>query len=339
MPYDLSGRLVVGIASSALFDLTESHAVFDSQGEDEYRKYQEEHIDDTLSPGVAFPFIKRLLSLNDLTDDGDPLVEVIVLSRNDPDTGLRVMKSIETYGLQITRAVFMQGRSPYRFMPAFNMSLFLSANKEDVKEAVEGNLPAGQVLPSPSVDDDPSGDLRIAFDFDGVLASDESEKIMQETGDLKAFHAHETANITTPHHPGPLKTFLAAINRIQDREEARRLEDRSYRIRLHVALVTARNAPSHARAVKSLKEWGVRVNDAFFLGGVPKANVLEILKPHIFFEDQEGHLELASEVAPSVHIPFGVANQSPSPTPPESGLTDIRTLEYHAPEGARMGHD
>lgn len=310
-PYLLSERLVLGIASSALFDLAASNAVFEKEGEARYREYQEAHLEETLAPGVAFPFIKRLLSLNDLADAGDPLVEVIVLSRNDPDTGLRVMKSIQAYGLPITRAVFMQGRSPYRFMPAFNMSLFLSANKDDVEEAVGDGHPAGRVLPSPSVDEDVSADLRIAFDFDGVLADDGSEKVMQQTG-LEAFHAHETANLATPHNPGPLKEFLAAVNRIQDREEERKLADPSYRIRLHVALVTARNAPSHERAVKSLKEWGVRVNDAFFLGGVEKARVLEILKPHIFFEDQETHLKGAAQVAPSVHIPFGVVNAPPA---------------------------
>lgn len=309
-PFPLDDMLVVGIASSALFDLGEADAVFRTQGEDAYRSYQEQHVNDALRPGVAFPFVRRLLSLNDLAAPGSPpLVEVIVLSRNDPDTGLRVMKSIETHGLPITRAVFMQGRSPYKFMPAFNMSLFLSASARDVKEAVSAGLPAGQVLPSPAVEEDESGDLRIAFDFDGVLADDASEGVMQERG-LPAFHAHEVANLTTPHAPGPLEPFLAAINRIQDREEERRLEDPEYRARVHVAIVTARNAPSHERAVASLKRWGVRVNDAFFLGGVEKARVLGILKPHIFFDDQKGHLEGAAKVAPSVHVPFGVINEA-----------------------------
>lgn len=308
MPYSLENSLVVGIASSALFDLAESDDVFRREGEAVYRRYQEEHLNDTLRPGVAFPFIKRLLSLNDLASDGDgPLVEVIVLSRNDPDTGLRVMKSIQTHGLPVTRAVFMQGHSPYKYMPAFNMSLFLSANGDDVREAIAQNLPAGQVLPSPPIDDE-SSDLRIAFDFDGVLADDVSEGVMQAQG-LPAFHAHEVANITTAHSPGPLKAFLAAINRLQDREEQRRLSDPSYRIRVHVAIVTARNAPSHERAMASLKQWGVRVNDAFFLGGVEKSRVLGILKPHIFFDDQRGQVEGAALVAPSVHVPFGVTNR------------------------------
>lgn len=310
MPFELDKRLVVGIASSALFDLSESDAVFRAQGEAEYRRYQEEHLDDTLEPGEAYPFIRRLLSLNDLADaPDDPLVEVIVLSRNDPDTGLRVMKSIQARGLPITRAVFMQGRSPHKFMPAFNMSLFLSASAEAVREAVDAGLPAGQVLPS-AVEEDDSDDLRVAFDFDGVLADDASEGVMQAQG-LPAFHEHEVANLATPHGPGPLRAFLEAINRIQDREQARLLEDPGYRIRVHVAIVTARNAPSHERALSSLKEWGVRVNDAFFLGGVEKAHVLEILKPHIFFDDQAGHLAGTAKVAPSVHVPFGISNATP----------------------------
>lgn len=337
MPYDLSDRLVVGIASSALFDLEDSNAVFEVEGEEVYRRYQEEHINDTLAPGVAFSFVRRLLSLNDLAPPDDPLVEVIILSRNDPDTGLRVMKSVQSHGLPITRAVFMQGRSPYRFMPAFNMSLFLSNNKADVAEAVARELPAGQVLPSPAVDEDHTGDLRIAFDFDGVLASDESERIMQQTGNLQAFHEHETANSATPHSPGPLKAFLAAVNRIQDREEAHRLEQPNYRIRLHVALVTARNAPSHERAVKSLKEWGVRVNDAFFLGGVEKARVLEILKPHIFFDDQETHLGPASQVAPSVHVPFGLINmRTAASNLPGSAVPATAEDHISSPTGKRI---
>lgn len=315
MPFELDDRLVVGIASSALFDLSDSDEVFRTQGEAAYRRYQEEHLNDTLEPGEAFPFIRRLLSLNDLAvAPDDPLVEVIVLSRNDPDTGLRVMKSIQAHCLPITRAVFMQGRSPHKFMPAFNMSLFLSASADAVREAVGAGLPAGQVLPSAVVEEDDSGDLRIAFDFDGVLADDASEGVMQAEG-LPAFHAHEVANLATPHSPGPLKPFLEAINRIQEREQARLLEDPQYRIRVHVAIVTARNAPSHERAMSSLKEWGVRVNDAFFLGGVEKARVLEILKPHIFFDDQVGHLAGAAKVAPSVHVPFGIVNAAtPSPS-------------------------
>jgi 5'-nucleotidase len=307
VPYELDNRLVMGIASSALFDLAESDAVFRRDGEEAYRRYQEEHLDAQLAPGIAFPFIRRLLSLNYLSAVDDPLVEVIVLSRNDPDTGLRVMRSIASHGLSITRAIFMQGKSPYRFMPALNMSLFLSADERNVREAVAAGLPAGRVLDSSFVDDPDDQDLRIAFDFDGVLADDKSEQVFQ-TGGIEGFREHETINVATPHDAGPLRDFLANINKIQQREEERRKNDATYRNRVHVSIVTARNAPAHERALASLKAWGVTVNDAFFLGGIDKGSITEILRPHIFFDDQETHLEGTSKSVPSVHVPFGLAN-------------------------------
>ncbi len=305
MPYELSKRLVIGMASSALFDLKESDAVFREHGEQAYREFQEEHLDDALQPGVAYPFVRRLLSLNDLAEDqADPLVEVIVLSRNDPDTGLRVMHSIDAHKLPITRAIFMQGKSPHKFMKPLQMSLFLSANERDVRAAIALGLPAGHVQDS-TITDDGDNDLRIAFDFDGVLADDASEQVFADSG-LKVFQAHEQLNMATPHEAGPLKDLLAKINAIQRVEEARRLADRDYEIRLHVAIVTARNAPAHERAIRSLKEWGVTVNDAFFLGGIEKGPILETLKPHIYFDDQRVHLTAGN--VPSVHIPFGVRN-------------------------------
>ncbi|MFE6843621.1 5'-nucleotidase [Streptomyces sp. NPDC057686] len=313
MKYDLSDRVVIGIASSALFDLADCDAVFREQGEDAYRRYQEAHVDDVLDKGVAFPFVRRLLSLNDLAEPLDPLVEVIILSRNDPDTGLRVMRSIAAHGLHISRAVFQQGRSSHRFIPALNMSLFLSANGSDVREAVANGLPAGHVLETERVDDDTDQELRIAFDFDGVLAGDSSERIYRTAG-IDGFRAHEVLNAATPHDPGPLKDFLAGINRIQRREEEERRKDPAYQPRLRVSLVTARDAPAHERAVRSLKQWGLRVNDAFFLGGVDKAAVMSALDPHIFFDDQVSHLTGTAPATPSVHVPFGVVN-APLPGP------------------------
>ncbi|MER6847066.1 5'-nucleotidase [Streptomyces flaveolus] len=307
MAYELEKRLVIGVASSALFDLAEADAVFREQGEEAYRAYQEAHLDDTLGTGVAFPFIRRLLSLNDLSPD-DPLVEVIVLSRNDPDTGLRVMRSIQAHGLPITRAIFMQGRSPYHFMPALNMSLFLSANETDVREAVALGLPAGRVLGPAAADESDDQDLRIAFDFDGVLADDASEQVYQADG-IEGFRSHETMNAATPHDPGPLRDFLANVNRLQQREEEQRAKDPDYKLRVHVSLVTARNAPAHERAVRSLKGWGVTVNDAFFLGGIDKSTIMGVLKPHIFFDDQVSHLAGTSRSTPSVHVPFGKMNE------------------------------
>lgn len=309
MPYDLESRLVIGVASSAVFDLAESDAVFRSKGEQEYRKFQEENLNNPLPKGIAFPFIKRLLSLNDLSPDpADPLVEVVLLSRNDPDTGLRVMKTITHYGLAMTRAIFMQGRSPYEYIPALNIALFLSGNKADVEAAINAGFPAGQVLDSNFNDDEQDRTLRIAFDFDGVLAGDESETVMQASG-LTEFHAHEVKNVMQPHNPGPLKEFLVRMAKIQSVEERHKTDHPDYKNRVRVSIVTARNAPSHERALNTLKSWGVMANDAFFLGGIEKGKVLAVLKPHIFFDDQSGHLKSASAVAPSVHIPFGVTNQ------------------------------
>ena len=308
LPYELKDRLVIGLASSALFDLRESDAIFRDQGEAAYREYQEAKLDEPLQPGVAFSFIKRILSLNDLSLIGEEkLTEVIILSRNDPDTGLRVMKSLQNHGLDITRAIFMEGKSPYKFIPALNISLFLSANDKDVREALGLGFPAGRVLESAVVDDEDDLDLRIAFDFDGVLADDESEQVMQSSG-LEEFHRFEQANSITPHHPGPLKDFLVRVAAIQRHEQDLKKADSNYRTRLHVALVTARNAPSHERPIATLKKWGVMVNDAFFLGGIAKDRILEVLRPHIFFDDQVTHLLATSKYAPSVHIPFGKLN-------------------------------
>lgn len=321
VPYELTDRLVVGIASSALFDLAESDRVFREQGEDAYRDYQEEHLDVPLGQGVAFPFIKRLLSLNDLGKADDPLVEVIVLSRNDPDTGLRVMRSIRSHGLPISRAIFQQGRAPYSYMRVLNMSLFLSANEEDVREAVAQGLPAGRVLGPAPQDNEADDDLRIAFDFDGVLATDESERIYQHGG-IQEFRDYETAHVDIPHNAGPLKEFLAGVNRIQRHEEQRLLANPEYHLRVRVSIVTARNSPADERAVKSLKRWGVRVNDAFFLGGIDKGKIMEVLRPHIFFDDQQIHLDRTALTTPSVHIPIGQINEQPAVGAGSAGDTE-----------------
>lgn len=309
MPYNLENRLVIGVASSAMFDLTESDMVFRKEGEEPYRRYQERNLNIPLNPGIAFSFIRRLLSLNNLASDpNDPLVEVVLLSRNDPDTGLRVMKSIEHHNLPMSRAIFMQGKSPYDYISALSISLFLSGNEEDVREALALGYSAGHVLDSKIIDDSKDEALRLAFDFDGVLADDESETVMHATNDLNEFHDHETKNVAQPHNAGPLKDFLVKVSEIQKIEEERKKFQPGYTNRLRVSIVTARNAPSHERALNTLKSWGVMANDAFFLGGIDKSKVLNVLQPHIFFDDQSGHLQSTSMVAPSVHIPFGIKN-------------------------------
>ena len=304
---DLERALVVGVASSALFDLAESDAVFREKGEEEYRAYQREHLNDVLAPGVAFPFIRRLLDLNALSET-ERLVEVVILSRNDPETGMRVMRSVQSHGLDITRAIFMQGHAPYLYMGPLKMSLFLSANEADVREATELGFAAGHVVGRSALDDGDS-DLRIAFDFDGVLAGDSSERKFQSEG-LDEYQESERALAEVPLERGPMADFLEKINRIHGIEDARSVSDpQGFQRRVRVAVVTARSAPAHERAINSIRGWGLRVNDAFFLGGLPKGPILEALQPHIFFDDQRRHVEGASRSTPSVHIPFGEINR------------------------------
>jgi 5'-nucleotidase len=307
MALDLANCLVVGVASSALFDLSEPDAFFRAHGEQAYRLYQEERYDDILPRGVAYPFIERLLTLNDLRPEA-PLVEVIVLSRNDPMTGLRVMRSLELLALPITRAVFTQGRAPYDYIGSFEMSLFLSGNKDDVVAATKLRFPAGHVRPSTATCDDGDKSLRVAFDFDGVVGDDSSEEIYTSQG-MGPYREHESGRRLEAMAPGPLQKLLADLNMIQGIEAERAEVDPDYEQRLRVSLVTARNAPAHERAVRSLRDWGVEVNDAFFLGGIEKARILQVLKPHIFFDDQEVHLTPASEHVAGVHVPYGIANR------------------------------
>lgn len=304
-PVAAATPLVVGVSSSALFDLDDSDGVFRSQGIGEYRKYQEARIDDALSPGIAFPFVRRLLSLNDLAPE--PVVDVVVVSRNSPETGQRVLRSAAKHGLPIVRSCFLDGEAPYPYMTAFGMSLFLTANEADVRAAVGMDQPAGQVLPGHYEDNLADPQLRIAFDFDGVLADDESEKVFA-TGGLQAFESFEEAHAHLPHQPGLLKPLLVGINRIQALEEAAATQDSTYERRVIVSLVTARGIPAHERALYSLRAWGLTVNQAFFLGGHAKAPILQTMQPHLFFDDQLRHLVDASTDVPSVHVPFGLRN-------------------------------
>lgn len=304
---DLERALVVGVASCALFDLEASDAVFRRDGEQKYREYQRDHLDNALAPGVAFPFIRRLLTLNDLSED-ERLVEVVILSRNDPETGMRVMRSVQRHGLDITRAIFMQGRAPYQFMGPLHMSLFLSANEDDVREAMSLGFAAGHVV-GPGVDDDGGNDLRIAFDFDGVLATDSAEQVYQKST-LEDYQRNEAALADEALPRGPMADFLGKINRIQGIEDACSARDpQGFQRRVRVAVVTARSAPAHERPINSIRQWGLSVNDAFFLGGIEKGPILEVLQPHIFFDDQRRQVEGASLSTPSVHIPFGAINR------------------------------
>ena len=311
MAFDISQKLVIGVASSALFDLSGSHQIYLERGADEYRNYQEQHLDVLLEKGVAFPFIRRLLNINRHFPRQSP-VEVVLFSRNSPETGLRVMRSIAHYGLDISRAAFMTGSAPYPYLPAFNTALFLSANEEDVRHAIAAGHAAGLVLPSKTDDDDSDAELRVAFDFDGVLADDESETVFKESG-LDRFHAHETLHLARPHQPGPLAVMFQRLALMQRMEERMERRDPAYRKLLRIAIITARSAPSHERVVTTLKSWGVSANETFFLGGMDKARVLSVFKPHIFFDDQLSHLRATpGGTIPMVHVPFGIANRVPA---------------------------
>jgi 5'-nucleotidase len=316
VPYPLNDKLVIGVASSALFDLTESDAIFRKYGLERYRTHQRAKENDTLRQGVAYPLIKRLLALNGPVDT-DRAVEVILLSRNDPDTGLRVMKSIEAHNLDMTRAVFGGGRSPLKYLKALNGSLFLSASEADVREAIERGAPAGRVLPTDFIDDESESELRIAFDFDGIIADDSAEVIFKSSG-LAAFHDSEAQAASLPMPRGPLAKFFIDVARLQMRERSRAAADPSYDPRLRIAIVTARNAPAHERVVTTLRDWGIEADEVFFLGGIDKGAVLAELKPHIFFDDQMVHLDGTHNIVPSVHVPFGVANVPTAPEPPIS---------------------
>ncbi|NDI34419.1 5'-nucleotidase [Chengkuizengella sediminis] len=307
MPYQIEEKFVVAVASSALFDLSESDQIFLERGEEEYRKYQRENESKTLKTGVAYPLVRRLLGLNGNTMDDQP-VEVVLLSRNDPDTGLRVFNSIEHYKLPISRAAFVKGSNPFLYMEAFNASLFLSANHEDVLQAVQRGLPAGQVFPTEFIDNDEEEELRIAFDFDGILADDSAEVVYQ-TGAIELFHKHEKQKAEEPLPPGPLMKFLKGVSTLQKIELDKKQSIKNYKPRIRIGIVTARNAPAHERVISTLRNWGIQVDEAFFLGGINKERVLKVFKPHIFFDDQLGHIEGVAKITPSVHVPFGVANK------------------------------
>ena len=307
MAYPIEKKLVVAVSSRAVFDLEEANAIFDSKGTDAYRQHQMARLDVPLAKGVAFPFVSRLLRLNELYPKQVP-IEVVVLSRSSADIGQRFFRSCKHYGLDISRGAFLSGQSPYPYIDAFNASIFLSANRPDVVNAIRAGLPAGLIMPTAAVDDEADHELRIAFDFDGVLADDKSEQVYQQHKSLDLFHQHESDRVDQPHEPGPLKNLFTKIGYFQKLEAQREAVEPGYRPALRVAIVTARNAPSNERVITTLNSWGMNAAELFLMGGIEKRRVLEVLKPHIFFDDQLAHLEPAAQAVPSVLVPFGVAN-------------------------------
>ena len=300
MPYSVAGKLVVAISSRALFDFEEENRVFDARGESAYIELQYSRLDVPAKEGVAFRLVKKLLAFN--TRDAQR-VEVVILSKNDPVSGLRVFRSAERAGLKLERGVFTRGRSPYRYLDALKANLFLSANESDVMGALEARFPAARVVPeSAQAAGRHSEEVRIAFDGDAVLFSDEAERVFQSDG-LDAFTRHETVHALKPLPPGPFKPLLEALHRLQAAAGT------AVPMRLRTALVTARSAPAHERAVRTLMDWNIAVDEALFLGGLDKGEFLGAFQPDFYFDDQRRHVESARQHVATGHVPFGIANQ------------------------------
>jgi 5'-nucleotidase len=296
-----SGPLVVAITSRALFDLEDSHALYEREGIEAFRRHQRQREDDPLVPGIAFPLVRKLLALNAGAPDDAPRVEVILLSRNSSDTGLRIFNSIQHHGLGITRAVFTSGSPTWPYIKPFGAHLLLSANPESVRSALAHGVAAATILPA-KAPEQRHDQLRIAFDGDAVIFSDESERVSQEQG-LAAFHDHETSRAHEPLSGGPFRGFLQALHRLQVAFPA----DDSSPIR--TALVTARSAPAHERVIRTLRDWDVRLDEALFLGGRAKGPFLETFGADIFFDDSLHNIDSARRHVAAGHVPHGVSNE------------------------------
>lgn len=300
MPVDFDGILIVAISSRALFDLEEGHKIYESEGIDAYCQYQIERENDTLAKGVAFTLVQKLLALND-KDAAKTHVEVVLISRNSADTGLRIFNSIEHYGLNITRAAFTGGKPPWSYAQSFKADLFLSADPLDVANALDANMAAATILPHQAdTNNRLNHELRIAFDGDAVIFSDQAEQIFQSKG-LEAFTKTEITAANEPLLGGPFKPFLAAIHRIQNAYDAKQTPIRT-------ALFTARAAPTHERVIRTLRAWNIRIDEAVFLGGMDKGEFLKSFQADIYFDDQQGHCESTRQHVPTGHVPHGVSN-------------------------------
>jgi 5'-nucleotidase len=293
----LDGRLVVAISSRALFDFEEENRVFESGDAAGYMRLQLERLDTPAAPGIAFSLVRKLLAFN---ESSAQRVEVVVLSRNDPVSGMRVFRSANANGIQLQRGVFTQGRSPFSYLRPLKATLFLSANAEDVQGALAAGFPAARVLTeSVRASGTYPNEVRIAFDGDAVLFSDEAERVFQDAG-LDAFQQHESSKATQPLPGGPFKPLLAALHRLQQAGDAR--------MRIRTALVTARSAPAHERAIRTLMDWKIHVDEAMFLGGLDKGPFLREFEPDFFFDDQTRHVANAALHVPSGHVAAGIIN-------------------------------
>ena len=299
MPATLEGQLVVAISSRALFDFEEENRVFEASDDRAYMQLQLQRVEQPARPGVAFSLVNKLLAFN---SDALARVEVVILSRNDPVSGLRVFRSAQHYGLPVQRGVFTRGQPPWRYLRPLAANLFLSTNEADVRQALAAGVPAARVYPeSARASAAHPDEVRIAFDGDAVLFSDEAERVYQAQG-LHAFQSHERERAATPLAPGPFKPLLEALHRLQRAPAAG--------MRVRTALVTARSAPAHERAIRTLMDWQIDVDEAMFLGGLAKGSFLREFEPDFFFDDQTGHIENAALHVPAGHVASGISNVS-----------------------------
>jgi 5'-nucleotidase len=299
MPVSLGDRLVVAISSRALFDFEDENRVFEAADDRAYMQLQLGRLEQPARPGAAFSLVHKLLAFNDAAS-GVRHVEVVILSRNDPVSGMRVFRSCQHYGLPIERGVFTRGQSPWRYLKPLNAHLFLSTNEADVRSALANAVPAARVIAhSARASAAHPNEVRIAFDGDAVLFSDESERVFQRDG-LAAFQSHERDRAATPLAPGPFKPLLEALHRLQRAPASA--------MRIRTALVTARSAPAHERAIRTLMDWRIDVDEAMFLGGLPKGEFLREFEPDFFFDDQTGHIDNAAPHVPAGHVAAGIVN-------------------------------
>jgi 5'-nucleotidase len=295
----LDDKLVVAISSRALFNFEEENQIFESGDPGAYMALQLERLDLPARPGIAFSLIKKLLAFN---DPGRQRVEVVILSRNDPVSGMRIFRSGHANEIKLERGVFTQGRPPFRYLRPLRAHLFLSANAEDVREALNAGFPAARVLTeSVLAGNNYPDEVRIAFDGDAVLFSDEAERVFQAQG-LQAFVQHEQSKAALPLPEGPFKPLLVALHRLQ--------QAATPAMKLRTALVTARSAPAHERAIRTLMNWNIQVDEAMFLGGLPKGEFLREFEPDFFFDDQTGHVDHAARHVPAGHVASGVSNEA-----------------------------
>lgn len=297
MPIDFSDILVIGVSSRALFNLEEENAIFDKEGIEGYRKYQLQNENEPLLPGSAFYLVKSLLELNNQADK--EIVEVIVMSRNSPETGLRILNSLKKHDLKITRVALSGGEPLAPYIDAFDVDLFLSKDEKDVQTVIDSKACAAATLYAPPESfDEKDNRVKIAFDADAVIFSDESE-LRNKTEGLEAFHKYESEHEEDPLNEGPFAKLLIKLSKIQEH-----LPTTIELTPLRIAIVTARNAPSHMRVIKTLRKWGVYVDEAYFLGGLSKDKVLKAFGAHIFFDDQDTHLVNTSKFVPSAKVPY-----------------------------------